>query len=112
MLFDKPLAEESLRAALVSLCAEGGVSEEQLELELVDGAAPPRIWVATGLHRMNEYLPTVIGEDEYWAARGKSGKVVRLHVFNGAAAGEPTVVLYAGSLNAWDGSAHFISTRS
>jgi hypothetical protein len=85
MLFDKPLDEPPLRQALVSLCAEDGISEDQIDLCFVDGAAPAS-WPASGSHRMNHYLPSVIGEDdsyvEYWAARGKSGKVVRLHVFN------------------------------
>ena len=109
LLFDKPLEEPRLRAALVELCAEDGITEDQIDLSFED--ATPASWPATGSHRMNAYLPAAIGEDdsyvEYWSSRGKSGKVVRLHVFNAKAAGEPTVVLYAGSINAWDGSSNF-----
>ena len=109
ILFSKPFDEPKLRSALLELCAEDGIAESQVDLEFVDET--PNGWPETGSFALSHFLPESIPDGQsffdYWAARGGSGKVVRVRVFNGAEVGMPTVMLYAGSLNAWDGSSNF-----
>lgn len=109
MLFSKPFDEPRLRRALTELCAEDGIAEGKVDLEFVDET--PNSWPETGSFALSHFVPESIPEGQsfldYWAKRGRSGKVVRVHVFNGAEPGMPTVMLYAGSINAWDGSSNF-----
>lgn len=108
VLFSQPFDEPRLRSALLELCAEDGIGESKVEVKFVDET--PSGWPETGSFALSHFVPGSIPEGQsfmdYWAARGGSGKVVRVHVFNGAP-GMPTVMLYGGSLNAWDGSSNF-----
>ena len=116
MLYSKPFDEAKLRRALVSLCAEDGIQES--EVELVFKAEVPQDWPKdangqrTGSFAVHHFVPGSIQAgshvpDYFDAVAGKpKGLKVRLHVFNGKP-GKPTVVLYAGSINGWDGSANY-----
>lgn len=49
LVFDKPLDEPSLRSALLGLCAEEGITENQVDLTFVDTV--PAGWPAGGAVR-------------------------------------------------------------
>ena len=79
-------------------------------MELVFSQKIPQDWPEAGSWQMTHFLPDLIPANgsviDYWSARTDSGFVIRLHVFNGAPGG-PTVVLYAGSSNGWDGLGNY-----
>lgn len=116
-LFDHPLDEQKLRPALVGLCAEDGLKEEEIDLTFVDEEPNPE-WPdpahpAAGSPRfMNHYVRSLPKGQNFWDYNAKlKGKFkVRFHVFNGQP-GNPTVVHYLGSGNSWDGSSNFNFTK-
>jgi len=107
VLYSQPFEQERLRKALVELCAEDGIKEAQIELLFSDEV--PNSWPATGSWHMSHFIPKAIpygsNHFSYWLTK-HSKYMLRIHVFNGAP-GEPTVMLYAGSGNAWDGSSNY-----
>lgn len=112
IFFDKPLEEDRLRKALVSLCAEDDVPEDKIEVKMFDEV--PTDWAAgagnVGSVRSDYYLPKTLGEEGNMVHHGMSnmgsGYWIRMHVFNGAP-GKPTIMIYFGSVDAWDGSSNF-----
>ena len=110
--FTQPLDEVKLRKVLLNLCAEDGIMEDEVDLQVfpIESGVD---WPTTGSHDVNHFFPSwPRGKHffQYWdgehPTKTGKGKKVRYHVFNGQP-GKPTVVLFAGSGNGWDGSSNF-----
>lgn len=112
-LYDAPFDEDRLRKAFVELCAEDGITEE--DLALVFEGEEPQDWPENGSYDINYWIPTKDGSREklnnFWEwLDTQPKKIVRIHVWNGQP-GKPTVMFFGGSGNRWDGSANYNFNR-
>ena len=108
LLFDRPFDEKKLRAALVSTAGEDNIAEHEVELDMID--EEPQDWSPTAAFTMHYYLPKSIpvGSSPMFYMMKNVGKTAKVSwkVFNGKP-GKPTVLLYSGSGNGWDGSSNY-----
>ena len=116
-LYSKPLDEAKLRKALIGLCAEDGIKEEEISLKFF--AEEPMDWPSSGSYDttsaflksypkgrtyINDLFEPPFGEASPKHLGGKF-KIV-IWVYNGKP-GKPTVMHYGGSAEGWDGSSNF-----
>lgn len=110
-VYKEPLDESRLRKALVELAAEDGIGEGKIWLKF--HAEKPNDWPTASAFDIDHLIKksTVEGYSYFdyisdRKKRGEPGAVLRMDVWNGDS-GKPTVVFFAGSGYAWDGSANF-----
>jgi len=119
--YNMPLDEKKLRDAIVSLCAEDNIPEEEIDVTFLD--EKPNDWPATGSFYSDHFIeslkiPDKPGEHNYvmwdmdkanWKPPGKP-VLFRMHVWNNDP-GKPTIAYYGGSGLGWDGSSNFNFTK-
>ena len=112
MRFTKPFDEAKLKAALVSVAAEDGIPEDQIQLKFM--AEVPQEPSSGSYDPGPDLLPTeykkgyCYSNDIFFPPFGTCTGTQRLlmHVYNGKP-GKTTVVHYGGSVCGWDGSSQF-----
>ena len=109
VLFDKPFDEAKLKAALMSTAGSDHIDASEVELTMMDEVPNPQ-WPAKGSWYLDYFLPRTLAKENGFLnfAMKNVGKTkkVHWHVFNGEA-GAPTVLIYHGSGNGWDGSSNY-----
>lgn len=112
-LYDKPLDEAKLRAALLNLTAEDGIAADEVELTFKE--EKPNDWPTSGSYDVTSallpsfkkgysYINKLFGPP-FGEAAGYKEKI-KIFVYNNDP-GKPTVMHYGGSAEGWDGSSNY-----
>jgi hypothetical protein len=113
-LYDQPLEEETLRAALIGLAAEDGISEDEILVDFKKDEKP-KDWPSIGSYDVTSALIKSypkgrsflndLFEPPFGDAKGWKYKLI-VRVWNNDP-GKPTVMHFGGSAEGWDGSSNF-----
>ena len=113
-LYDQPLDEAKLRAALVGLAAEDGITEAEVLVDFKTDEKP-NDWPKTGSYDVTSALVNSypkgrsylndLFEPPFGDAKGWKHKLI-VRVWNNDP-GKPTVMHFGGSAEGWDGSSNF-----
>ena len=112
MRFTKPFDEAKLKAALVSVAAEDGIPEDQIQLKFMaevpqepsSGSYDPGPDLLPGTYKKGYCYSNDIFFPPFGTCTGTQRLL--MHVYNGKP-GKTTVVHYGGSVCGWDGSSQF-----